>query len=326
MDMALVAARDAVEAFPHSAMAQGNLTLVAMYASDFETAISQAEKVIADHPGYETAYVGLGLSHLALGDTAAAIVAYGRLAGVSDWGASLAASGRADIAIYEGRLGDAITILDEAASIDLEGGNKAAAATKLFTLARAALTRDRKEEAAAAAKRAVQISQQEQVLFEAARVYLASGGEEEARRLATQLAERLAPEPRSYSKLIEGEIALANAEPQRAVTSFLEAQEILDTWIGRVSLGRAYLESGAFPEAHAELEVALARRGEAASVFLDDSPTYHYLPPVHYYLGRALEGLGSASAADSYRTFLEVKVDDGGDPLVADALERTLLR
>jgi tetratricopeptide (TPR) repeat protein len=300
-------------------MAQGNLALIAMYASDFETGRSQAEKVIADHPGYETAYVGLGLSHLALGDTASAIETYDRLADVSDWGASLSASGRADIAIYEGRLDEATSILEEAEATDRERGDNAAAASKLFTLARAEVMRGRTELAAEAAQRAVETGQQKEVLFEAARVFLASGHEDEALELAAQLAERLAPEPRSYSKLIEGEIALANREPRRAAALFLEAQEILDTWIGRVALGRAYLESGAFPEAHAELENALTRRGEAASVFLDDLPTYHYLPPVHYYLGRALEGLGSPAAADSYRTFLEIKTNGDGGPLVADA-------
>jgi len=322
MDRSLVAARDAVEAFPHSAMAQANLALVAMYASDFETAKTQADFVLEAHPAYETAYVCLGLSQLALDDTAGAIDSYERLAGISDWGASLAATGLADIAIYEGRLNDAATILEAAAATDLEGGNEAAAANKLFTLAHAELTRGRSDQAAAAAQRAVKIGQQEQVLFEAARVYLETDRKDEALALAAQLAERLAPEPQAYAKLIEGEIALANAEANRAVTLFSEAQEILDTWIGRVDLGRAYLESGAFPEAHAEFEAALARRGEAASVFLDDVPSYHYLPPVYYYLGRALEGLGSPGAADSYRAFLEIKEPGDGDPLVTDARRR----
>jgi len=322
MDRSLVAARNAVEAFPHSAMARANLALVAMYASDFETAKSQAEKVIVDHPGYETAYVCLGLSQLALDDTAAANESYELLADVSDWGASLAATGLADIAIYEGRLNHAVAILEDAATTDLEGGNEAAAANKLFTLAHAELTRGRFDQAAAAAQRAVEIGQQEQVLFEAARVFLETDRQDEAIVLATQLAERLAPEPQAYAKLIAGEIALANGEARRAVTLFREAQEILDTWIGRVDLGRAYLESEAFPEAHAEFEAALARRGEAASVFLDDVPSYHYLPPVHYYLGRALEGLGSPAAAEPYRTFLEIKANADGDPLVADARRR----
>jgi hypothetical protein len=102
------------------------------------------------------------------------------------------------------------------------------------------------------------------------------------------------------------------------VGRFREAGEILDTWLGRYLLGRTYLEARAFAEAQAELEICLKRRGEATAIVLDDVPSYHYLPPVYYYLSRAQEGLGSPAATDSYRTFLVFKDKRGGDPLVAD--------
>jgi tetratricopeptide (TPR) repeat protein len=322
MDRALIAAREAVDAFPHSAMAQANLGLVAMYASDFETAISQAETVIEAHPNYETAYVGLALSQIAIGDSTAAQQTYQQLADISVFGASLAAAGLADLALYEGRLVDAINILEEAAAIDIENGDGAAAARKLTTLAHAELQRGQTKEAIAAAQRAIQASQQDPVLFEAAIVHLGAEDQNEANILANQLAERLAPEPRAYAKMVGGEIALANSEGARAVALFSEAQAILDTWIGRLALGRAYLENNAFPEAHAELENALERKGEATSVFCDDLPTFHYLPQVQYYLGRALEGLGSPAAANAFQKFLTIRSAGGTDPLVADAQRR----
>jgi hypothetical protein len=68
--------------------------------------------------------------------------------------------------------------------------------------------------------------------------------------------------------------------------------------------------------------VCLKRRGEITSVFLDDVPSYHYLPAVYYYQGRAREGLKSPGAAESYKTFLSIKEKSGGDPLVADARKR----
>jgi serine/threonine protein kinase/tetratricopeptide (TPR) repeat protein len=322
MDRALVAAQDAVDAFPHSAMAQANLALVAMYASDFKTSISQAEVVIEAHPKYETAYVGLALSQLALGDSQAAEQIYRTLADISAFGASLAAAGLADLALYEGLLDDAADILEGATAADLDNGDGAAGGRKLSTLAHAELLRGRPEEAIAAAEQAVEASQQDPVLFEAALIHLGAGDQQKAMNLGVQLSERLAPEPRAYAKLIEGEVALSNGESARAVALFVEAQAVLDSWIGRVALGRAYLESNAFPEAHAEFDNALQRRGEATSVFCDDLPTYHYLPPLHYWLGRALEGLGSPAAADSYRTFLEIKANADEDPLVTEALQR----
>ena len=88
--------------------------------------------------------------------------------------------------------------------------------------------------------------------------------------------------------------------------------------------GRAYLELGAFPEAHEEFERCLKRRGEAAALFVDEVPTWRFFPPVHYYLGRAQEGLKSPAAADSYRAFLAIKqkADPGTDLLVDDARRR----
>ena len=79
----------------------------------------------------------------------------------------------------------------------------------------------------------------------------------------------------------------------------------------------------AFPEAHAELDACAKRRGEATAVFLDENPTYHLFPPVHYYLGLAYEGLKSPDAAEAYKAFLEVRAKaDPGDPLVEDARRR----
>jgi hypothetical protein len=46
------------------------------------------------------------------------------------------------------------------------------------------------------------------------------------------------------------------------------------------------------------------------------------LPPVHYYLGRAQDGIKSGSGAECYRTFLAIKQKGGGDPLIEDARGR----
>jgi tetratricopeptide (TPR) repeat protein len=153
-------------------------------------------------------------------------------------------------------------------------------------------------------------------------VYLDLDAREQAIGIADELGARLGPDPRVYSRLIGAQAELLDGQPQRAAARAGEAQQILDTWLGRFILGRSYLEAGAFTEAHSELERCLERRGEATALFLDDVPTYRYLPPVHYWLGRALEGLGSLAAAESYRTYLEIKADGSTDPARADALKR----
>ena len=86
--------------------------------------------------------------------------------------------------------------------------------------------------------------------------------------------------------------------------------------------GLAYLQAGAFPEAHSELDACMKRRGEATCAFLDDMPSCWRIAPLFYYLGRAQEGLGSSGAADSYRRFVGLRVQAEDDPLVLDARQR----
>jgi tetratricopeptide (TPR) repeat protein len=117
-------------------------------------------------------------------------------------------------------------------------------------------------------------------------------------------------------------VLLHRGEAREAAARFRESGEILDTWLGRYLLGRAYLEAGAFAEAYSELEIALKRRGEATAIFLDDVPSYFHFPPVYYYLGRAQEELGSSGAAESYRRFVTLRPEADADPLVLDARQR----
>jgi tetratricopeptide (TPR) repeat protein len=141
--------------------------------------------------------------------------------------------------------------------------------------------------------------------------------------LAAELSKQLGPEPRAYAKIIEGEILKKQGKTNEAIVLFNQAQEILDTWLGRFSLGKAYIEAAAFPDAYRELDSCLKRHGEAASVFFNDVPSIHYLPLIYYYRGRAQEGLKSDAAKESYQQFLQIKANaDKGDPLVEDCLKR----
>ena len=87
------------------------------------------------------------------------------------------------------------------------------------------------------------------------------------------------------------------------------------------SLGRAYLESGAYAAAFDEFDRCEKRKGEAADVYQLTTPSYRFYPSVQYYLGRTFEGLKSPAAAEKYRAFLELKKSDE-DPMVQDARVR----
>jgi hypothetical protein len=142
-----------------------------------------------------------------------------------------------------------------------------------------------------------------------------------ARELAGSLSSELQIEPQAYAKLIEGEIALKGRDARGAVKLITEANNLLDTWVGRFNLGRAYLEMEAFTEADSEFDRCIKRRGEALALFLD-LPTYGYFPPVYYYQGRAREGMKSVAFGESYKKYLDIRGKAGEDPLLAEVRRR----
>ena len=322
MRRAVEAGRLAVKSYPNLILIRGNLALYAMYAGDFTAAAREAEAVLAVNPGYETAYVAAAMARLDAGDVEGARGLYARLRGVGPYGVSLAATGLADLALFQGRTKEAVDLLEKGIAGDTATGFQAEAARKHTMISAALLSRAEARPALAAADQALALSKRNYILLSAGLTLAAAGEEKRARQLATSLASQIEPEPRSFAKLVEGEVLLHQGQAGEAAVRFREAGDIVDTWLGRYLLGRAYLEAGAFTEADSELEICLKRRGEATAVFLDDVPSYHVLPPVYYYLGRAQEGLGSPKAAESYRRFVELRAAADNDPLVLDARQR----
>ena len=92
--------------------------------------------------------------------------------------------------------------------------------------------------------------------------------------------------------------------------------------MGHFDLGRAYLEAGAFTQADSEFDRCITRRGETLALFLDEEPTYGYLPPVYYYQGRVREGLNNAGFADSYRAYLAIRGRSTEDALLPEVRRR----
>jgi tetratricopeptide (TPR) repeat protein len=316
----------AVDLYPKNSMSRFNLSWYALADGDIEMAGKQAQIAIDNSPGYEKAYIVLALSKFMKGESVEAIKIYDKLKTISAAGDSFASLALADIALFEGRLSDAIDILEKRIAQDTKESRTHYLGYKWGLLACARLLSGKKAPALEAADRAVVSSKEIDAMFYAAQVYIQAGKEDKALSIVTELSNRLESEPRAYAKIIEGEIIKKKGKFHEAIELFNQAQEILDTWLGRFSLGKAYLDVKAFPDAHKELDSCLKRHGEAASVFFNDVPSLHYLPLIHYYLGRAQEGLGSPAAKESYQKFLKIKENaDKGDPLVEDCLRRLAL-
>jgi tetratricopeptide (TPR) repeat protein len=237
------------------------------------------------------------------------------------WGASFAASGLGDLALYEGRFSDAVAILEAGAAADLEHKNADGAAMKYALVAYTHVMAGRNAAALAAAEKALANSRAVAIRFLSARVFVEAGAVAKAATEAADLAAELAAEPQAYGKILEGEIALKKGDARGAVKILGDAATVLDTWLGHFDLGRAYLALNAFTYADSEFDRCIKRRGEALSL-LDEDPTYGYLPPAYYYLGRAREGQQTAGFAESYKEYLKIRGQSKDDPLLPDVKKR----
>ena len=159
-----------------------------------------------------------------------------------------------------------------------------------------------------------------EVSWTAGLVLARAGRAPAALKLAEGLAAKLEADPQAYARLIQAEASLAQGQARAAVEHARAAQQLADTWVGRVTLARAFLALGAFAEASSELDAAEKRIGEATAVALDDWPTFRYYAPVIYYQGLAQAGLKSPAAKASFAAFLALKANgDETGGLVAAA-------
>ena len=322
MPKALEQGRHAVELLPKALLQLDNLALYAVYAGDFSTAAEDARKVIAQNPSFALAYNALAMAQAGQGQLAEADETFQKVETISVRGAEMAMMGRVDLLLYQGRAKEAIVLVQKASSSSTEKLDDSTLASYLMLSAEAKLAGGKTSEAAADAKSALKHDNGGTVQFSAGRIFIEAGQSPAAQSLATQLASQLDPDDQAYGKLLEGEVSLKHGDARRAAALFDEAQKFADTWVGRLDLGRAYVELAAYTEADSELEKCLQRRGEASAIFLDDVPTFRALPPVYYYLGRAQEGLKSPAAADSYKTFLAIKANGDETGLITEVKKR----
>jgi tetratricopeptide (TPR) repeat protein/predicted Ser/Thr protein kinase len=318
---AVAAAQRAVEIVPKGAMQRVLLSLYSSYSGDFPAGEREARTALGLNPSFP-AYLALVEAQLGQGQMSQATETYHKLETVNALGASLAASGLADVASYEGRYADAVRILEQGVAADRDAKNADNAAEKLAALAQLQLLRGQKGPAVASATKALSMSQSVPVRVLAARTLLEAGEIGKAQKLADGLASELQPETQAYGKIIRGDLALQRGEKNEAIKMFTDANQLLDTWIGRFELGRAYLEAGLFVEADSEFDRCVKRRGEALEIFMDNVPTFAYFPLVHYYQGRVRQGLKSPGFAEPYRAYLSIRGRAGEDPLLADIHRR----
>jgi tetratricopeptide (TPR) repeat protein len=318
MREAMNEAQQAVKMLPNHVGYRTNLALLTNFAGEFEAAEQEVRAI--PQPGAQ-AMVALAYSQLGRGLIPEAMATYQQIAPMGAVGASIASAGLADIAIYQGRYSDAIAILEEGAAADVAAKNVNRAGIKFTSIGFVHALRGANASAIAATDQALVHSKTMQVRFLAARVYVEAGALDKAKALAASLTAELPAGPQAHGKIILGEIALKEGDAREAIRILGEANALVDTWLGRYALGRAYLEAGAYPQADSEFDRCIARRGEVLSL-MDEGATFGHFPPVYYYQGRVREALGTAAFTDAYREYLRIRGASSEDPLVAEARRR----
>jgi tetratricopeptide (TPR) repeat protein len=312
--------RKAVEISPKSAGLRQYLSFYSSYGGDFQAGEREAREALKLSPSSD-GYLALAEAQLGQGQLSQAADSYQTLAKTPS-GISVATAGLADLAVYEGRYRDAVRLLDQGAVADLKAQAPDSAANKFAALARVQILQGQPGIAIASAEKALADSQSANIRFLVGQVYLDAGQTEKAEKLASELASELKAEPQAYGKILQGNVALKKGDFNSAITSISAANGLLDTWIGRFNLGRAYFEAGMYVEADSEFDRCLKRKGEALELFMDNVPTFGYFPAVYYYEGRVHEQLKSADYKDFYNTYLSIREKAGEDSLLPDVRKR----
>jgi len=319
---ALEAAQHAVQIVPKGVGQRLNLSFISSFAGDFAAGEKEARAALEINPSAAQGYLVLAEAQLGQGQIEKTAEGYRQLEKFGPLGVSTATAGLADLAAYQGRYAEAARILEQGATADVAAKMLDNAASKYAALGNLEEMQAHHAAALSDIGKALANSQSTQIKFLAASGYVDAGDLAKAQKLAASLSSEATSEPQAYGKIIEGMIALKRKEAKEAVKQITAANKLLDTWIGRFELGRAYLEAGAFTEADSEFDQCVKRRGEAIELFMNNVPSYAYFPSVYYYQGRVREGMKSEGFADFYKTYLSVRGQSSEDPLVPEIRRR----
>ncbi|NNC54729.1 MAG: tetratricopeptide repeat protein, partial [Pseudomonadales bacterium] len=207
----------AMAIYPKELIYKSNFALYAMYASEFDTAVAEASQVIKAGSAFHKAYLPLAIAAVDDLDLVLAKAAYKDMAATNSKGASLAAIGLADIAVYEGELDLARSILADGIAADQADGNSRGAAIKLAAMAEVHYALGNTAGAQLAIDESLDLVRSAAGLVSAAGLLIAQGEHESAQELANELGASLRPESRAYGKFIEGQMARLRGEHGKAL-------------------------------------------------------------------------------------------------------------
>jgi tetratricopeptide (TPR) repeat protein len=314
--------RRAVAGHPTHLYARTDLARWLLSAGDVDAAQREAATVIQRFPhplsvNYVTAAAAAALA----GRRSEALDALAKLRAVDR---SAADADLADLALAEGRLDDAASILEAAIAADKTEHDVDGTAEKRALLAETYLRRGDAKRALAAARLAIARGSRSTILI-AGEVAIDAGSTPDEALAA--LARQDAQEPRAYAKILAAHALRSGGDPRAALAAYDEAERILPTWTGRFGAARASLALRSYAEAERALHGCVALDGGVSNVFpAGNTSSLRYRTLALHELARALDAANDASARSAYEAFLAHEPDAQHDPLAADARRRVTSR
>ena len=210
MPTAIEEMKQAVAILPKSVRQRSNLAVYASYGGDFQTAEREAQELQKLDPAFPKGFMALAFAHMGQDRFGEAASTYQQLQNIS---ASDAASGLADLALFNGRLSEAVRLLVPGAAADVAAGARDRAADKFSLLAYTHLTRGQTRQAVQAIDQALANSQGIKTRFLAGRILALAGNVERARDLAAALSSELHAEPQAYAQDHRREYRVERRQP-----------------------------------------------------------------------------------------------------------------
>jgi tetratricopeptide (TPR) repeat protein len=305
---------------PRLVITRANLVCYYLATGDLEQVVSEARDVLDafPHPPPFTYAFGAGAAAM-LGRRGDAVALHDKLEKVD---AAAAVSVRADFALFEGRLADAVAALKAGIAADEAQKARAAAQSKWAMLAEALLRQGNQAAARDAASHAEESPEMVEQL-RAARVLAAAGKPDLADALSRKIAPRSGERAPLLSRMAAAEAQLARHKTSQFAAALGTIGTTSGSWLARADLGAAYFAAGAYEDAERELGLCVQLRGVGAATFYDDTATLRYLPAAYYWLARAKDALHRPDAAAAWAAFLAMEPDAQDDPLVRDARQRS---
>ena len=315
-DLRLELSRRAATDHPYSVRAQTNLLLNLLRDGDAADAARTGDALLdglAHMPA--DAYGCVAAAYELDGEDDRALDVLRRLDAIDRQRAD---EGRADLALYEGRLDDAEALLRPYVTAKAQRDRDPSSSAVDFQLL--ALVRSRRGDAAGAnvaGQRALSVEERG-LQYQAILALLSSGrgSDREALALAAAWSSALPPVPRSYAELVAGDLALRDGRAAAALLHYEAALALADTWSAHQRLADAHRAAKQWSAAENEIRICLARRGEGAAI---GSPSVSLLEPVEYALAQVLAEGHQPEARAAYRAFLDRRRNARGDVLVREA-------